>query len=86
LISYVTTVANETGVHLRPAGELADALLPLDCKVTIMKNGRPYDAKSIMMLSTANLKFGQEVEIVCDGPDEEKAMALTKTLIESQES
>jgi phosphocarrier protein len=51
-----------------------------------MKNGRPYDAKSTMMISSANLKFGQEVELICDGPDEEKAMVLIKTLIESQES
>jgi phosphocarrier protein len=86
LLTYTTTVANETGIHLRPAGEVADALLLLDCKVTIMKNGRAYDAKSIMMITSANLKYGQEVELICDGPEEEKAMALIKHLIESQES
>jgi phosphocarrier protein len=79
-------VANETGVHLRPAGEVADALLPLDCKASIVKNGRSYDAKSIMMITSANLKYGTEVELICDGPEEEKAMALLKNLIESQES
>ena len=86
MISYTATVANETGVHLRPAGEVADALLPLDCKATITKNGRAYDAKSIMMITSANLKFGQEVELICDGPEEDKAMAMLKALIESQEA
>jgi phosphocarrier protein len=86
LLTHKTTVANETGIHLRPAGEVADALLPLDCKVTIKKNGRAYDAKSIMMITSANLKYGQEVELICEGPDEEKAMALVKNLIESQET
>jgi phosphocarrier protein len=37
----------------------------------------------LMLLMTALIKCGSEIELVCDGPDEEKALAELSEFIES---
>ena len=46
-------------------------------------NGNSYDAKSVMFLMSACIKCGSEIELVCEGPDEEKALAEISEFIES---
>jgi phosphocarrier protein len=48
-----------------------------------MFNGNAYDCKSVMFLMAACIKCGSEIELVCDGPDEEAALAEIAAFIES---
>ena len=60
---------NETGLHARPAGELAKLAGTFNCNININENGKTVSAKSIL-----GIKTNTEIEIECDGEDEDKAM------------
>jgi phosphocarrier protein len=83
MVSKNLTIKNEQGMHMRPASLLSQMAAPYDCGVKIMFNGNAYDCKSIMLLMSACLKCGSEIELVCDGSDEEKALAEISAFIEA---
>ena len=56
---------------------------PFNCDVTLLANGKEINGKSIMNLMAAYIKQGAEVEVRCDGPDEEKALKAIIELIDS---
>jgi phosphocarrier protein len=51
--------------------------------VTIKFNGNQYNAKSLLNIIAACIKCGSEIELVCDGPDENEALADAVERIES---
>ena len=65
---------NETGLHARPASELAKLASKFKCNVKINANGKTIDAKSILSIMSAKKKAKTEIEIECDGEDEENAI------------
>ena len=65
---------NETGLHARPASELAKLASKFKCNVKINANGKTIDAKSILSIRSAGVKAKTEIEIECDGEDEENAI------------
>lgn len=65
---------NETGLHARPAGELVKIVSTFNCKVNITANGKTVNAKSILGIMSLGIKDNTEIEIECDGEDEERAM------------
>ena len=60
---------NETGLHARPAGELAKLAATFKSDINLNVNGKTVSAKSIL-----GIKASTEIEIECDGEDEEIAM------------
>ena len=83
MVSKMVKVTNEQGMHMRPATVFSAAVTPFDSDVKINFNGNSYDGKSVMMLMAACIKCGAEIEIVCDGPDEDAALAKAVELVES---
>ena len=83
MVSQKITITNEQGMHMRPASVLSQAMAPFASNVNLLFNGNAYDAKSVMMLMSACIKCGSEVEVQCDGPDEADALAKMIELIES---
>ena len=72
MVSKKVTVVNEQGMHMRPAGELAKVVKAhADCEVTLTANGKTVKAKAPMQIMSACIKCGNEVEIVCDGAEEQ---------------
>lgn len=75
MVSKKVMVVNEQGMHMRPAGELAKAVKAHpDCEVTLKANGKTVKAKAPMQIMSACIKCGNEVEIVCDGADEQQVL------------
>lgn len=64
----------ETGLHARPASELAKLASKYKCNVEIIVGDKKINAKSILAIMSAGIKTNTELEIVCDGEDEEKAL------------
>ena len=62
---------------------LANAVVVKKADVTLKYKGKDYDAKSIMMLFSACIMSGSEVEVICDGPDEEEAMREVENVFEN---
>ena len=76
-------VKNPTGLHLRPAGTLCKEALKYKSMVTFNFNGGTANAKSVLSVLGACVKCGDEIELVCEGEDEEKALETLTSFIES---
>ena len=66
---------NETGLHARPASELAKLAAGFKCNINLNANGKTANAKSILGIMSLGIKAKTEIEIECDGEDEEEAMS-----------
>ena len=83
MVSQKITVTHEQGMHMRPASVFSQAMTPFASDVKVVFNGTAYDAKSVMMLMSACIKCGAEIEIQCDGADEQDALKKAIELVES---
>jgi phosphocarrier protein len=83
MVSQKITVTNEQGMHMRPASLFCQTVTPFASDVKVVFNGTSYDAKSVMMLMSACIKCGAEIEVICDGADEQDALKKAIELIES---
>lgn len=57
---------------MRPAGIIAKVVKEhSECEVTLIVNGKEVKAKAPMQIMAACMKQGCDVEIVCNGADEQ---------------
>ncbi|MBQ6439666.1 MAG: HPr family phosphocarrier protein [Mogibacterium sp.] len=83
MVSKEFTINNELGMHMRPASLLSQMAAKYQSNITVKHNGKDFNAKSVMLLMTALIKCGSQIEVVCDGPDEEAALAEITAFIDS---
>ena len=83
MVSANVKVINSEGMHMRPASLFCQTVTPFTSSVRISYNGNEFDAKSVMMLMSACIKCGAEIEIKCDGPDENEALKVAVDLVNS---
>lgn len=86
MVTKQTTIINATGLHARPASVFVAEAKKYQSAVTIKdidKGSAPVNAKSIMMILAAGLGTGANVEIACDGPDEQAALDALIALVDS---
>lgn len=82
MISQKVTVKNPTGLHLRPAGILCREAMKYKSLITFTFDGGTANAKSVLSVLGACVKCGDEIELVCEGTDEETALHALVTAIE----
>ena len=83
MVSKKTIIKNPTGLHLRPAGLFCKTAMQFQCKITFHSKNTIANAKSILSILGACIKKDDEIEIVCEGVDEEKALAEMIRIIEN---
>ena len=83
MVSKKVTLVNAQGFHMRTASVFATAMGKYSSNVTILFNGNSYNAKSLLNIIAACIKCGSEIEIVCEGDDENEALADAVERIES---
>ena len=83
MVSKKVTLVNAQGFHMRPASVFAQAMGKYASSVTLLFNGNNVNAKSLLNIIAACIKCGSEVEVICDGPDENEALAEAVGVIES---
>ncbi|MDO4166370.1 MAG: HPr family phosphocarrier protein [Eubacteriales bacterium] len=83
MVSQKLVVKNESGLHARPAGVLAQAASKCSSNVTIVVGDKTVQVKSILNLMAAAIKCGTEIELRCDGENEEEDLKTLVDLIES---
>ena len=83
MVSQKVTIINPTGLHLRPAGALCKEALRHQCSVKFRFDNLTANAKSVLSVLGACVKCGDEILFICDGPDEETALADMVALVES---
>lgn len=74
MVSKKVVIKNPTGLHLRPAGLLCKTAIEYKSKISIRFNDTIANAKSVLGVLGACIKTGDEIEIICDGEDEEEAL------------
>ncbi|MDR0964677.1 MAG: HPr family phosphocarrier protein [Clostridium sp.] len=83
MVSQKVTIKNPTGLHLRPAGILCKEAMRFRAMITFRFKNSTANAKSVLSVLGACVKSGDEIELFCEGEDEEKAL---QTLIQSIEN
>lgn len=82
MVSQKVTIKNPTGLHLRPAGILCKEAMNFKSLITFQYRGNTANAKSVLSVLGACIKSGDEIELVCDGEDEEEALRFLVALID----
>ena len=75
MVSQKVTVKNPTGLHLRPAGILCKEAMQFKSHITFRYRENTANAKSVLSVLGACIKSGGEIELVCEGEDEQEALA-----------
>ncbi len=83
MVSRNITIKNASGLHLRPTGMLCSEAIKYQSSVRFVSRGTPTNAKSVLSVLGACIKCGDEIEFVCEGPDEEQALEAMIRLVES---
>ena len=69
------------GLHLRPISVLCNHAIEYQSLITINVREKSVNAKSVLGVLSACVKYGDEIELVCEGPDEAAALEdLTKLI------
>ena len=83
MVSKETKIVNPMGMHMRPAGMFAQAMMKYDSDVTLVFGDKEVNAKSIMNLMAACIKCGAEIEIQCSGEQEQACLDAAVALVKS---
>lgn len=75
MVSKKVVVMNPTGLHLKPAAVFCKEAMKFRSTVTFTFGNATANAKSVLSVLAACVKCGDEIEILCVGPDEEEALA-----------
>ena len=82
MVSQKVVIKNPTGLHLRPAGILCKEAMQFDSLITFTFRGSIANAKSVLSVLGACVKTGDEIEVFCDGSDENEALSYIVKSIE----
>ena len=83
VLKQKVTVKNQTGLHLRPAGILCRTAMLYKSHISLKHGDTTAYAKSGLSVLGAGVKTGDELEITCEGMDEQEAMEAIVKLFES---
>lgn len=83
MVSKSVKIKNPTGLHLRPAGILCNEAVKYKSKVFFKYNGGEANAKSVLSVLGSGIKYGAELEFICEGEDEQEALEAMIAAVES---
>ena len=81
MLQKTITISNKLGLHARASAKLTKLAGSFRCEVSMTRNDRRVNAKSIMGVMMLAAGLGAKVEIETDGPDEQPAMDAIVALI-----
>jgi phosphocarrier protein HPr len=74
-------IVNKLGLHARASAKLTQLAAKYQCDVSLARNGRKVNAKSIMGVMMLAAGKGSRITLETDGPDETEAMDAIAVLI-----
>ncbi len=84
MYSETIEVQNKTGLHARPASVFVQAAAKFKSNITIEKDSKQINAKSMLALLGLGVSKGSTVKIAAEGADEKEAVASLTSLIRSK--
>ena len=82
MVTQKTIIKNTPGLHLRPAGFFCKTAVQFKSKITFQFKDTTANAKSLLSVLGACIKRGDEIELCCDGEDEQEALQAMLKIIE----
>lgn len=83
MLAQLVKITNPTGLDVKPAGCLCKEAMKFKCKVTYRYgSGNTANAKSMLSVLGSSIKYGEEIQLICEGEDEADALAHLITCIE----
>ena len=81
MVSREVVIVNSVGLHARPATFFIQKANSFKSAITVEKEDRAVNAKSLLGVLSLGIVKGQKITLVADGPDEEEAIKELVTLI-----
>jgi phosphotransferase system HPr (HPr) family protein len=78
------TVLAETGLHARPASQIVEAANSFQSSITLSKNNKTVNGKSIMGILSLTVATGDEILLAADGIDEDVALEKLAAVITTE--
>jgi len=83
MIEREFVIENEAGLHARPAAQLIKVAGSFMSDISIVRNEKVGNAKSLLSVLALGIFKGAKITIRVDGPDEITALYKISKLIES---
>lgn len=77
------TIANPLGIHSRPAGDVMKKAKSFPCEISIIKNTKRVNAKSIVGVLALEMRCGDKVTVETNGEREQEALDELGAMLES---
>ena len=77
----VIEITNRTGIHARPASLIVQKASEFDSEVSIVKDNKQINAKSIMGVMSLGISQSTKITLKAEGPDEEEVINQLEDLI-----
>lgn len=77
-------IENNTGLHARPASTFVVTASKFKANITVIKDPKKANAKSIMSILALGASKGSNITISAEGPDEEEAVSVLFDLVKSK--
>lgn len=84
MLNETILIENKAGLHSRPASLLINAAKKYQSKITLRKDDKSVDVKSLIALLKLRVKMGDSVTITAEGEDEGDAIDELVGLIRSK--
>ena len=84
MLEQEITIINKLGLHARAAGKLVETTSRFSCDITIDKDGRNVDGKSIMAMMMLAASKGTNITIKTNGEYEAAALEAITALINNR--
>lgn len=78
------TIANSTGIHARPAKKIVEAAIRYPCNIYLIKEGIPFDAKSLVGMISIGAKFEDRIIVAAEGEQAELAIEEIGMILSSE--
>ena len=83
MLEQIVTIVNKIGLHARPATVLIKLTSSFPCEVELVKDGKSFNAKSILAVMSAGIKQDDSITVRVNGEGEAQALEAVIALIKS---
>ncbi|MBH1940373.1 HPr family phosphocarrier protein [Mobilitalea sibirica] len=82
MVSKKIVIRIPAGLHLRPISVLCNRAIDYKSNISIKLEEKTVNAKSVLGVLSACVKYEDEIELICEGPDEEEALEVLSDMIQ----
>ncbi len=83
MVTKKVTIVNPTGLHMRPVSVFCKEAVKYKSQIFIHFKDGEYNAKSVLSVLSACVRNGDEIELVCEGSDENEALEDMINIVEN---